>query len=1140
MKTTQNLTRIERLRSVLIGPAAEKILLFAGAGVIITLITVIVIFINSTNQSKSATRKIEHDQAAIKEIHNLQQLITDYESATRGYLINEASVYQNKKDETLKNLNDQIKKTNVLFQEEFDGHRKRYEALINIIHEKISFSDTLTALQKTGQKDAALNLFNKNFGNSYSNQIKTLVSEIEEDETEVINFNKLAKSHAVSVIYRQLFYFIALVLILIALIILRINIRFQQKQRKAEEYNNILTSNITDAVISTDLEWRILSWSKGAEKVYGWTEEEAVGKIIYELLRTEYLHFTRDQVLQAVNTNGHIETEIIHTAKNGKKLNISFSKSGVTDSKGNLVRIITINKDITPFREMELALKQSNQLLEEKVELRTKELHKSKSLYQFISQVNQLIINTRNEQDLFQGICDIAIRDGNFRMTWIGTIDEEGFLIPVAKAGDKDGYLNVIKRITVKDVPEGRGPTGTALRTGNYYVCQDILQDPNLIIWREEQLKRGFHSSIALSIKKFGKVIGGFTLYAGTANYFDESVIKLLTEAADDIGHCLEFIETEKQRNENEILLKESNTLTSAFFETSVDGLLMGNVEGKTIYANQSACKLLGYSNEELLNVPREGIVDISDPRFKTFMENRMANGFARGEFFMIKKDGTKIPVEVSSSVFVTPNNKQFASIIIHDLTERENREKLIRDYQYAIDQSSLVDVSDRNGLITYVNENFCQLTQYTKEELIGKNQRILNSGYHPKKMFTELWRTILKGEVWRGEVRDKKKDGSIFWVQTTIVPFIDANGEITQFLSIRNDITTRKTAEEQIEIANERYEIINQATRDTIWDKDLVNNKTIYNNGIQTMLGYNIAEIKDINEWWMENIHPEDLKQVSVSIEQVLKNQQKFAVDEYRFRCADGTYKYISDRVSIFYDADGKPVRMIGSMQDMTELKESEKRILKAIIEAQERERTQLGMELHDNIKQILAASKLNLEMALLKIDNKELVQDILSRSVTYIGESIQELRRLSHQLAPTFDEAFQLHDSITNMIRNMDPQKTLNVTIHVDKIKNHLNNTIQTTIFRIVQEQFNNILKHSNAKLVNIEILLINNNVHLSIKDNGKGFNPIQKKEGIGLENIRRRVQFLDGEFRLTTALDQGCLIEVVIPLDQQTVTA
>ncbi|MFT3843483.1 MAG: PAS domain S-box protein [Lacibacter sp.] len=306
-------------------------------------------------------------------------------------------------------------------------------------------------------------------------------------------------------IYRQFFYFGILAFVLITLFIIWINIKYQQKARKANEYTNILTSNINDAVISTNLNWEILSWNEGAEKIYGWTKEEATGKVIYELLKTEYLHLTRDQVLQEVNKNGHVETEIIHTAKNGKKLNIRFSKSGVTDDNGKLTRIITINKNITAFREMEAMLKQSNQQLEEKVAERTKELNKSNSLYQFISHVNQLIINTRNEQELFDGICEIAIKDGGFKMAWIGLIDENEMVNPLAIAGHNEGYLSFIKKITVKDTPEGRGPTGKALREGTYYVCQDNTADPSVAPWLAEQLKRGFRSSIALQLKNSEK-----------------------------------------------------------------------------------------------------------------------------------------------------------------------------------------------------------------------------------------------------------------------------------------------------------------------------------------------------------------------------------------------------------------------------------------------------------------------------------------------------------------------------------------------------------------------------------------------------------------------------------------------------------
>ncbi len=1126
----------ERFKLFLFSRMTERILFSAAIIIFATLVVVIIVFTFETNQSKFASNEIEHTQKKINQIQKLQQLTDECTSSVKNLLVNGHSGDLEKSENIKRNLRNQIDQTNSLIKENAVVHKKNYYSLISFLEKKNIVLDSIIALRKRENKEAALFLFNKEFDFTYTNTVKTMFSEIEQNEQEMLVFNQNEKKEAVQLIYRQLYFFIALIIILIALILIWINIKYEKKTIKAGEYTSILTSNVTDAVIILDLQWRILSWNETAEKIYGWEKQEVIDKVLFRLLKTEYFDFTKDGILDRLNRRETVETEVVQTAKNGNKLNIVVTKSGFFDYDGKLTGIITINKDITAFRKMEEALKESNQLLEETVEQRTKELHKSNSLYQFISLVNQLIIHTHEEKQLFDGICKIAIEAGGFKMAWIGTVNEAGNLIPVAQAGDTTGYLNSMKPISIHDIPEGNGPAGIALRNGTYYVCQDIFKDVTLSLWKEEQLKRGFRSGIALSIKKFGKVVGGFILYADVPDFFDESVTRLMTEATEDIGRCLEFIESEKQKKEHEILLLEKDAITNAFFNTTPDGIILGSPDGITYYANKSVCDLFGYTAEEVLKKRRNELMDDTDPKFPFFIKEVLEKGQARSEFTFIKKDGTRFPAEVSNSIFRSPGGKAYASVIIHDETERASREKLIKDYQYAIDQASLVDVSSKSGLITYVNENFCSITKYTKDELIGKNQRILNSGYHPKKMYTELWRTILGGRVWTGELRNKAKDGSIFWVHTTIVPFLDSSGEITQFLSIRNDITANKIAEEQIRIATERYEIINNATRDTIWDKDFVHDKLSYNNGINSMFGYHLSEIENIDTWWEQNVHPDDIQRVLDLTADVTNKKQRFTVDEYRFRCADGSYKYIIDRISIFYDNEGKVSRMIGAMQDVTEAKENEKNILKAIIEAQERERTQLGMELHDNIKQILAATKLNLEMARLKINNKELVSDILSRSVSYISDSIQELRILSHQLAPTFDEAFQLQDSITNMIRNMDPQKLLKVSIHVDDIQQHLDNPIQTTIFRIVQEQFNNILKHAKATEVSIDIVLIETKVQLTIKDDGVGFDPALKKEGIGLENIRRRVQFLDGKFSLQTSPGNGCIVKVKIPLKQE----
>ncbi len=347
-----------------------------------------------------------------------------------------------------------------------------------------------------------------------------------------------------------------------------------------------------------------------------------------------------------------------------------------------------------------------------------------------------------------------------------------------------------------------------------------------------------------------------------------------------------------------------------------------------------------------------------------------------------------------------------------------------------------------------------------------------------------------------------------------------------------------------EIKVAKERFDIMMKATHDLIWDWDLETNE-IYRDemGLKKVYGLSSNDsIKGIYQW-LGHIHPEDQSKAEDAITNIVKANHEDTFDlEYRFRKEDGTYSYVYDRGMIIRNSDGKPVRMIGAAQDITERKrleqellqnelERQKAINQATVDTQEQERGEIGKELHDNVNQVLTTTKLYLDLA---ITNPELKDELIFKSNKNIVSVINEIRQLSRSLMDPSIGDLGLMDSLNDLIENINLTRRLEVQLLADhKIEDLLDKNQQLTIFRIIQEALNNAIRHSKAQTVQIyfenegEMLLV------SIQDNGIGFHPGHVKKGAGLKNIQNRIYLINGTHMIHSEPDKGSRITLKIPI-------
>jgi PAS domain S-box-containing protein len=268
----------------------------------------------------------------------------------------------------------------------------------------------------------------------------------------------------------------------------------------------------------------------------------------------------------------------------------------------------------------------------------------------------------------------------------------------------------------------------------------------------------------------------------------------------------LEASIAELQKNQQE--LRHSEEIFRLLVEGVKDyAIFMLDPDGRIVSWNEGAERIQGYDVSEVVGEHFSVFYTEEDlERGLPGEELRVAaiEGRFEEEGWRVRKDGMLFQADVViTALRDEAGDLRGFSQVTRDITARKEAEEALRsslrkmaDLKAALDESAVVAITDENGKITYVNDKFCEISKYYMEELVGQDHRILNSGYHTREFFENLWSTIARGEVWRGEIRNQAQDAAIYWVETTIVPFLDEAGRPDQYFAICNDITRYKEAE--------------------------------------------------------------------------------------------------------------------------------------------------------------------------------------------------------------------------------------------------------------------------------------------------------------------------------------------------------
>lgn len=477
------------------------------------------------------------------------------------------------------------------------------------------------------------------------------------------------------------------------------------------------------------------------------------------------------------------------------------------------VRTATLQMEVTEHKHTEDALCRANRAL------------------RVLSECNQALIRPADESDLLNGVCRIIVEVGKYRLAWVGFAvqDEKKTVQPVAQAGYEDGYLSSVN-ITWDDAERGRGPTGTAIRTGKPSINKDILTNPDYAPWRAEAAKRGYASSIALPLSTEEQAFGALNIYAAEPNAFDSDEVKLLMELANDLAFSIRALRTRAAHKQSELALRLSEQCFRAIADYTYWWEIWISPEGNLLWTNPAAQRVTGYSIEECRAMPVFPVPVVYEQDCeriaRAFKSALKGSSGKEVEFRIRRKDGTVIWADISwQPIYDEKGVSQGYRASIRDITDRKQAEETLRESEerYRLFVHNFQGIAFRGKMDwtpIFFHGAVEAITGYTEEEFTAGKPR-WDQIIHPddlKKIYEggEKMRSVPNYSTSR-EYRIIRKDEQIRWVQEFIQNVCDDSGEPILVQGAIYDITERKQAEEALRSARDDWKNIFESISDMV-----------------------------------------------------------------------------------------------------------------------------------------------------------------------------------------------------------------------------------------------------------------------------------------------------------------------------------